>query len=1096
MKKIKKLLSLLIAVILVFGTNITIFAAPAVGTTCYVDTHVACKNSATGTTYRAVNSIDYMTVKNDGGVCYCIEPGKTFTRTFYSASKPTENATWLSLSASVRENVALTTMFGFPTRSAAEMGAPTDHDAYAATQAIIWEYITGERTNATQPAGSRGRGVIGTPAERAYWNILSQINTYQTDSRYVANAELNSSLCVLTSASTSTEQGIVIYSGAKPVYPELPKGKIEIYKTDEDGDRLSGAYFKITNTATGDTNYLITDRNGYAVAEPLDLGAYTVTETSFPSGYEAGNNQTQWTVTLSDSTPNYTVTINAVNSAIPPVLKTTALYNTGVKSATPSNSTIVIDKVNCKNLIVGKDYTVYGKLVDRGNPAVVYDEGQTYFVATATEMNINVEFNFDTSSLAGKTFVVFEDIYHNGRHLATHSDITDLDQTVTVPYIDTAASNKEDGTKLLLASGTQTIVDTVTYTNLYPYRTYTAKAQLYNAETGEVLKDKNGNVIIGETVFTPTTTNGAVNVEINFDAEQHNGTKIVVFEDIYDSNIKVAFHNDLTDEEQSVYVPKIHTSAVNKKDDSKLIFAVGKQTIVDTVSYNALQPQREYKAVAQLYNAETGEVIKDKDDNVITGETVFTPENLSGSVQVEIDFDGALLEGVKAVVFEKIYNDGKLVATHCNLRDEKQSVYVPKIRTVATDKKDGTKLIFAGGKQTVVDTVSYNALQPKKKYTAIARLYDAKTGKPLKDRKGNIITGIKTFTPENLNGSIQVEIEFNTNLLAGKTFVVYEKIYNENKLVANHCEINDKEQTVYIPILHTKATDKEDGTKLFLASGTQTIVDTVFYKNLYPNEEYTAKASLYDAETGKILKDKDGKIIAGTKVFTPTSADGFVDVEIEFDAELLSGKIVVVYENIYNDKKIVAIHRNLKDKSQTVYVPEISTKATDKLDEDKIFIAFKKQTIVDTVTYNALQPQKEYKAVAQLYNAETGEVIKDKDGNVITGETVFTPETSSGSVEVEIDFDGALLEGVKVVVFEKIYKDDKLVAAHCDLTDEDQTVNVPKFGKLTVSYQEEVNSNIEMKSPKTEDNYGILLFIALVLVGVVVLVFLGWKVRK
>ena len=36
------------------------------------------------------------------------------------------------------------------------MGAPGNHDAYAATQAVIWEYITGERTNPSQPAGSRG----------------------------------------------------------------------------------------------------------------------------------------------------------------------------------------------------------------------------------------------------------------------------------------------------------------------------------------------------------------------------------------------------------------------------------------------------------------------------------------------------------------------------------------------------------------------------------------------------------------------------------------------------------------------------------------------------------------------------------------------------------------------------------------------------------------------------------------------------------------------------------------------------------------------------------------------------------------------------
>ena len=175
MKIVKKFMAFLLIFTAVFSTNLTLRAAPAIGSTCYVDSRTPCTNSKSGTAYRAVNSIDYLTVRNDGQVCYCIEPGKFFTRTFYKASKPTENATWKALSAAAREGVALTAMFGFPARSAAQMGAPGNHDAYAATQAVIWEYITGERTNPSQPAGSRGKGIMGTPAEAAYWNILSEI---------------------------------------------------------------------------------------------------------------------------------------------------------------------------------------------------------------------------------------------------------------------------------------------------------------------------------------------------------------------------------------------------------------------------------------------------------------------------------------------------------------------------------------------------------------------------------------------------------------------------------------------------------------------------------------------------------------------------------------------------------------------------------------------------------------------------------------------------------------------------------------------------------------------------------------------------------
>ena len=45
------------------------------------------------------------------------------------------------------------------------------------------------------------------------------------------------------------------------------------------------------------------------------MGTYTVLETIFPDGYGASGNTT-WTVTLSENTPNQTVTIYAENQKI------------------------------------------------------------------------------------------------------------------------------------------------------------------------------------------------------------------------------------------------------------------------------------------------------------------------------------------------------------------------------------------------------------------------------------------------------------------------------------------------------------------------------------------------------------------------------------------------------------------------------------------------------------------------------------------------------------------------------------------------------------------------------------------------------------
>lgn len=93
-------------------------------------------------------------------------------------------------------------------------------------------------------------------------------------------------------------------------------GYIEINKKDPNGTPLAGAYFTATDNATG-TNYVIgpTDSSGYAISGEIPLSTYTVVESVFPEGFQAGD-EDSWTVTLSSDTPNMTITINAVNELI------------------------------------------------------------------------------------------------------------------------------------------------------------------------------------------------------------------------------------------------------------------------------------------------------------------------------------------------------------------------------------------------------------------------------------------------------------------------------------------------------------------------------------------------------------------------------------------------------------------------------------------------------------------------------------------------------------------------------------------------------------------------------------------------------------
>ncbi|MDR1892629.1 MAG: hypothetical protein LBQ48_06445 [Oscillospiraceae bacterium] len=102
-------------------------------------------------------------------------------------------------------------------------------------------------------------------------------------------------------------------------FPDIPhiqkNGTMEVYKKDQNGNSLSGAVFTVYDskgsyvTTIGPTNSA-----GYANLpnDFLTYDTYTVVETTFPKNYTS-NGQTSWTVTLNSSTPNGTVTVNAVN---------------------------------------------------------------------------------------------------------------------------------------------------------------------------------------------------------------------------------------------------------------------------------------------------------------------------------------------------------------------------------------------------------------------------------------------------------------------------------------------------------------------------------------------------------------------------------------------------------------------------------------------------------------------------------------------------------------------------------------------------------------------------------------------------------------
>ena len=733
---------------------------------------------------------------------------------------------------------------------------------------------------------------------------------------------------------------------------------------------------------------------------------------------------------------------------------------------------VVTDTVHYKNILTdGRTYTLKGTLVDKETGEAIKDaEGKEVtaekeFVPEETEGDEKLVFTFDASLLAGKTLVAFESLEYKGIEVAIHADIEDVDQTVYIPEIGTKALDKENEIDHTEADGPATIVDTVSYTNLLPGKEYTMKGTLYDKETEEaILAD--GKEITAKKTFTAEKPEGEVEIEFTFDASLIAGKTVVAFESCEYKGIEVAVHADIEDEDQTIYIPDVYTTATAEDTEDHITEASKDVVINDEVFYTGLKVGAEYIVKGVLMDKKTGEAIKDASGKEVTAEKTFTADKKDGSVILTFKFDGSLLAGTTTVAFERLYHQDKEVAIHADIEDEEQSVELPKIGTTALADETEDHVVKAKEDITITDTVAYEKLLPGKTYVMKGVLVDKENGNPILV-DGEEVTAEERFVPKTADGEVKISFTFDASALSGTTLVAFEQCFyvkgaaegeeddsetpaeEEEIPAARHEDINDEEQTVFIPEIRTHLSDVITEIDHSKKDGTITLDDEVTYKNLLPGREYTMRGTLYNKATGKALL-ADGKEVTGETTFTAKDTEGSVIVTFTFPASAVTTDPVVAFESLEYKGIEVAVHADIEDADQTDYIPEISTTATDAETEDHIAMADEEVTIVDTVDYKGLKPNTKYVLKGVLMDKETGKELLDAAGKTITSEQSFVTgkakdgEVSvSGSVELTFTFDGSTLAGKTAVVFERLYQSEKEVAVHTDIDDEEQSVHFP-----------------------------------------------------
>ena len=368
------------------------------------------------------------------------------------------------------------------------------------------------------------------------------------------------------------------------------------------------------------------------------------------------------------------------------------------------------------------------------------------------------------------------------------------DQYEGVPEIGTTAL--VDGEHTAEPAGEVTITDTVTYKNLKVGQGYKLSGVLMDKSTGEPLLI-NKQQITAELEFTPTSSEGTVELTYTFDASALAGRAVVVFEDLYQDESLVASHADLGDEGQTISFgqPEIGTTAT--VDGEKTAQPAAQITITDTVEYSGLTVGQEYTLRGELVFQATGEPVTNG-ETPITAEATFVAPGSEGAIDIPFTFDATGLEGQSVVVFETLYHGETIIAEHRDLEDEGQTITfteLPRIGTTAT--VDGSHTADPSGEITIVDVVEYSGLNPGETYTVSGILMDKGSGKPLLV-DGAEVTAELEFTAEEGSGTVELIYTLDASTMAGTTIVVFETLYSGGVEIAAHADINDENQTVTI----------------------------------------------------------------------------------------------------------------------------------------------------------------------------------------------------------------------------------------------------------------------------------------------------------
>lgn len=456
---------------------------------------------------------------------------------------------------------------------------------------------------------------------------------------------------------------------------------------------------------------------------------------------------------------------------------------------------------------------------------------------------------------------------------------------------------------------------------------------------------------------------------------------------------------------------------------------------------------------------------------------------------------------------------GELSSYHADPKDADQTIdfVVPEITSNAYPRgsSDRKQAYISGNKRdtNIVETLKLSKLNKGIDYTIAPYVYVVENGKRIllpaniaekvkvylnntlisKNVEGGTFKlglaydGIFSFTSVSATQTLLLRFDFSAckDYIKGKTITFGEELgYYDGEYFYSFAEHNTNILSESNPIetnqtidfieatVTTTAISPDTNTHYAYALGDSVdIVDTVVMTGLIPNQSYRVVSWLVDKTTNKVISNtKVSKIITASKESQST------DVTLKLPNPSKYSDVVVFEELRTMDSVVIASHKDLSSKEQTITVlnPTIDTVASTSRLTENHFANHMGETVsvYDTVSLTGLIVGKQYTIVGQLINKNesidnylepaelssascSGATVTLLEDNK-TATVVFTATAESQNLMITYVANSGLGNVTYVAIEELLYQ-DTVIASHTDYDDEDQTVEYIGVGDLTLT---------------------------------------------